>query len=44
MVSNFWSDLAQARSAEDLVREVFSRLTDKYTFKDIANQREYFSY
>lgn len=42
MVSNFWSDLAQARSAEDLVREVFSRLTDKYTFKDVANQREYF--
>lgn len=42
MVSNFWSDLAQARKAEDLVREVFANLTDKYTFVDVANQREYF--
>lgn len=42
MVSNFWSDLAQARKAEDLVRELFSSLTDKYTFIDVGSQREYF--
>lgn len=42
MVSNFWSDLAQAKKAEDLVREVFASLTDKYTFIDVGSQREYF--
>lgn len=42
MVSNFWSDLAQARSAEDLVREVFASLTDEYTFIDVGSDRQYF--
>ena len=42
MVSNFWEDLRNARSAEDIVRETFSSLTDKYTFIDVGSQREYY--
>lgn len=37
MVSNFWADLSIARGAEDIVRETFSGLTDKYTFYDISS-------
>lgn len=43
MVSNFWDDLAQARKSEDLVREVFSSLTNDYIFIDVGSQREYFN-
>lgn len=42
MVSSFWEDLRQAKSAEDIVRETFSSLTDKYNFIDVSSQREYF--
>ena len=42
MVSNFWEDLALAKGAEDIVREKFSSLTDKYTFVDVSSQKEYF--
>ena len=42
MVSNFYSDLAKARKAEDLVREVFSSLTNDYKFYDVGSQMEYF--
>lgn len=37
MVANFWNDLAQARKSEDLVREVFSKLTTDYTFLDVGS-------
>lgn len=42
MVTNFWEDLRQAQKAEDLVREVFSRLTSNYSFADVSGQKEYY--
>lgn len=42
MVSNFYSDLAKAKKAEDLVKEVFTSLTSDYKFIDVGDQREYF--
>ena len=42
MVKDFWSDLAQARKSEELVREVFASLTDEYTFIDVGSDRQYF--
>jgi hypothetical protein len=32
MVKNFYRDLNKARSAEKLVKDVFSQLTDNYDF------------
>lgn len=42
MVDNFYTDLRKAKRAEELVREAFSYLTDKYTFEDVADQKEYY--
>ena len=39
MVKDFWSDLAQARKSEELVREVFASLTDEYTFVNVGSDR-----
>ena len=43
MVSNFWSDLAQAHKAETLVQRVFAGLTKEYKFYDVSSEREYFN-
>jgi hypothetical protein len=37
MVFDFWRDLQLARSAEDIVRETFSSLTDEFTFYDVGS-------
>lgn len=42
MVKDFYNDLAKARKAEVLVRDVFASLSDKYTFTTVGDQREYF--
>lgn len=41
MLSNFFSDLRQAQSAEILVRDVFANLSSDYTFTCVGDQREY---
>jgi hypothetical protein len=41
MIRDFWIDLDNARYAETLVRETFTALTDRYTFEDVANIKEY---
>ena len=42
MVKEFYKDLAQAKNAEKLVRDVFSSLTFDYQFIDVSEQREYY--
>ncbi len=42
MVKNFYRDLNKARSAEKLVKDVFSQLTDNYDFEEVGNNRAYF--
>ena len=42
MCKQFYIDLRKAHRAEDLVREQFSKLTDKYTFEDVANNPFYY--
>ena len=42
MDTEFQRDLEAARGAEILVRDVFSRLTDDYTFEDVAAERSFF--
>ncbi len=37
MVKEFYKDLAQAKSAEKLVRDVFSSLTFDYQFIDVSD-------
>ncbi len=37
MVSNFYNDLRQAQKVEELVREVFSELSNNYTFIDVGS-------
>jgi hypothetical protein len=37
MLVNFNADLAKGKRAEQIVKEVFTSLTDKYTFKDVSN-------
>ena len=41
-VTNFLSDLDKAREAEDLVCNLFSKMTDEYLFENVGDQREYF--
>lgn len=41
-VDNFDSDLSKGKRAEKIVREVFSALTDKYTFTDVSNDPYYY--
>lgn len=40
MLYKFYDDLTKAKKAEQLVREVFTALTDKYTFDDVSEVRE----
>lgn len=42
MIDNFFTDLKKGHRAEQIVREVFSSLTDKYTFTDVSNQPRYY--
>lgn len=42
MVTGFYSDLAQARGAERLVRDVLSAQTTDYKFVTVGDVREYF--
>lgn len=37
MVSNFYSDLEKARAAEHLVKDIFTGLTDEYTFSFVGD-------
>lgn len=42
MIKQFKIDLNNARTAEQLVLDVFSELTEEYTFTNVGDQREYF--
>lgn len=42
MVSNFWIDLENAKSAERLVREKLQELLPDYLIEDVSNERQYF--
>lgn len=42
MLSEFKKDLEAAKTAEQLVKDIFSSLTTGYSFEDVSSQREYF--
>lgn len=42
MLNNFNTDLAAAKPAEKMVRNIFSSLTNEYRFEDVSNQREFY--
>lgn len=42
MLNGFKEDLANAKDAEKIVREVFTSLTDKYSFEDVSDERQYY--
>lgn len=42
MLVNFKADLEKGHRAEQLVKEVFTNLTDKYTFTDVSNIPSYY--
>lgn len=42
MVSNFWIDLENAKSAERIVREKLQELLPDYLIEDVSNERQYF--
>lgn len=42
MLENFERDLARGKVAENIVREVFTSLTDDYTFEDVSFDRSFF--
>lgn len=42
MLTNFKSDLVKGHRAEQIVKEVFSSLTDKYTFTDVSCDPQYY--
>jgi hypothetical protein len=37
MLANFKADLAKGHKAEQIVKDVFTSLTDKYEFTDVSN-------
>ena len=37
MLANFKTDLVKGHRAEQVVKDVFTSLTDKYTFTDVSN-------
>lgn len=39
MIFNFYSDLAKAKGAENIVRETFTQLASGYKFEDCSNDR-----
>lgn len=42
MLANFKTDLVKGKRAERIVKEVFTSLTDKYTFTDVSNNPSYY--
>ena len=42
MLANFNTDLVKGHRAEQIVKDVFTSLTDKYTFQDVSNNPSYF--
>lgn len=42
MLVNFKADLEKGHRAEQIVKEVFTNLTDKYTFTDVSNIPSYY--
>lgn len=42
MLTNFKPDLAKGHRAEHIVKEVFSSLTDEYTFTDVSCEPQYY--
>lgn len=42
MVNNFYSDLAQAKEAEDIVLNTFSTMSDKYDFVPVGDNPAYY--
>lgn len=42
MLVNFNTDLVKGKRAEQIVKEVFTALTDKYTFTDVSNNPSYY--
>lgn len=42
MLNNFNTDLAAAKAAEEMVRNIFGSLTNEYRFEDVSNQREFY--
>lgn len=42
MLVNFKADLEKGHRAEQIVKEVFTNLTDKYTFTDVSNISSYY--
>lgn len=43
MLQDFWKDLNAAHAAELLVKDVFTSRTLDYDFRDVSEEREYFS-
>lgn len=42
MLVNFKTDLVKGHRAEQIVKDVFTSLTDKYTFQDVSNNPSYY--
>ena len=42
MLKDFYTDLHNAKAAEQIVRSTFAALTDQYNFDDVSNRRECF--
>ena len=42
MLANFKTDLVKGHRAEQVVKDVFTSLTDKYTFQDVSNNPSYY--
>ena len=42
MLVNFKTDLVKGHRAEQVVKDVFTSLTDKYTFQDVSNNPSYY--
>jgi hypothetical protein len=42
MLVNFDTDLVKGHRAEQIVKAVFTSLTDKYTFTDVSNIPSYY--
>ena len=42
MLANFKTDLVKGHRAEQIVKDVFTSLTDKYTFQDVSNNPSYY--
>lgn len=43
MLANFKADLAKGHKAEQIVKDVFTSLTDKYEFTDVSNIPQFYN-